>query len=67
MTVKRVMLTWIGKLSEVHVYQLLPLAYLLGGFEVSVDNLVKVQVVHATGNAHGPVNQQGGGDRAASP
>jgi hypothetical protein len=30
-----------------------------------VDNLVQVQVIHATSDAHGPVNQQGGGDRAA--
>jgi hypothetical protein len=42
-------------------------AYSLGGFEVSVDNLVQVKVVHATSDAHGPVNQQGGGDRATSP
>lgn len=32
-----------------------------------MDNLMQVQVVHATSDAHGPVNQQGGGDRAASP
>ena len=43
------------------------LAYSLGGLEVPMDNLVQVQVVHATGDAHGPVNQQGGRDGAASP
>lgn len=32
-----------------------------------MDDLVQMQVIHATSNAHGPVNQQGGGDRAASP
>lgn len=32
-----------------------------------MDNLVQVQVVHTTGDAHGPVNKQGWGDRAASP
>lgn len=43
------------------------LAYSLGRFKVSVDDLVQVQVIHATSNAHGPVNQQGRGDRTASP
>lgn len=32
-----------------------------------MDDLVQVQVVHATGNAHGPVDQQRGGDGAAGP
>ena len=43
------------------------LAHSLGGLEVSMDNLVQVQVVHATGDAHGPVDQQRWGHRAASP
>lgn len=37
----------------------------LGGLEVSVDDLVEVQVVHAPGDAHGPVYEQGGGDLPA--
>lgn len=32
-----------------------------------MDDLVEVQVVHASGDAHGPVHQQGRGDLAASP
>lgn len=40
---------------------------LLGGFQVSMDNFVEVEVVHATCNAHGPVNQEGGGDFTARP
>lgn len=42
-------------------------AYSLGGFKVPVDDLVQVQVIHATSDAHGPVHQQGRSDRAASP
>ena len=42
-------------------------AYSLGGLEVPMDDLVQVQVVHATGDAHGPVDQQGGRDGAAGP
>lgn len=32
-----------------------------------MDDLVEVQIVHASGNAHGPVHQQGRGDFPASP
>lgn len=32
-----------------------------------MDNFVEVEVVHATCNAHGPVNQEGGGDFTARP
>lgn len=32
-----------------------------------MDDLVEVQVVHASGDAHGPVHQQGRGDLAAGP
>lgn len=55
-----------GIICRRHAHQCL-LAYSLGGLEVSMDNLVQVQVVHATSDAHGPVNQQGRGDRTASP
>lgn len=40
---------------------------LLGGLEVPMDDFVEVEVVHATCNAHWPVNQEGGGDFAARP
>lgn len=43
------------------------LRYSLGRLEVSVDDFVEVEVVHATCNAHGPVNHEGGGDFAARP
>lgn len=32
-----------------------------------MDDFVKVEVVHATSDAHGPVNQEGGCDFATSP
>lgn len=32
-----------------------------------MDDFVKVEVVHATCNAHGPVNQEGGCDFTARP
>lgn len=32
-----------------------------------MDDFVEVEVVHATCNAHGPVNQEGGGDFTARP
>ena len=32
-----------------------------------MDDLVEVQVVHAPGDAHGPVHEQGGHDLAAGP
>ena len=32
-----------------------------------MDDFVEVEVVHATCDAHGPVNQEGGGDFAACP
>lgn len=32
-----------------------------------MDDFVKVEVVHATSDAHGPVNQKGGHDFTASP
>lgn len=41
--------------------------HLLGGLEVSMDDFVEVEVVHATRDAHGPVNQEGGGDFTARP
>jgi len=32
-----------------------------------VDDLMEVEVVHAPGDAHGPVHQEGGGDLPAGP
>lgn len=32
-----------------------------------MDDFVKVKVVHATGDAHGPVHEQGGRDLPARP
>ena len=40
---------------------------LLGGLEVSVDDFMEMEVVHAPGDAHGPVHQEGRGDLAAGP
>ena len=40
---------------------------LLGRLEVSVDDLVEVEVVHASSHAHGPVDEQGGGDVPTRP
>ena len=36
----------------------------LGRLEVAVDDLVEVQVVHAAGDAHGPIHQERRGDLA---
>ena len=47
--------------------ELIMFSYLLGGLEVSVDDFVEVQVVHASCDAHGPVNQEGGGDFTPRP
>lgn len=41
--------------------------YLLWGLEVSVDDFVEVQVIHASCDAHGPVHQEGGGDFTPRP
>lgn len=40
---------------------------LLGGLEVPMNDFVEVEVVHATCDAHGPFNQEGGGDFTARP
>lgn len=42
-------------------------ADVLRGLEVSVYDFVKVKVVHASCNAHGPVHQEGGSDFPARP
>lgn len=39
----------------------------LWGLQVSVDDLVEVQVVHSPGNAHGPVHEQAWLDLPACP